>query len=131
MRVLVALMVFMFSGAAQAGPEGRYTVEGTNPGNGSSYRGTVTVERNGQTYSVLWIVGGTEFVGTGIGAANVKGTATMGPASDQDDAIAISYVTDGSFGLTFYVEQDNGQWQGIWTYGGSSEIGTEIWTPAN
>ena len=55
----------------------------------------------------------------------------MGPASERDTAIAVSYVTDGSFGLTFYVEQENGQWRGIWTYAGSDRIGSEVWTPAN
>lgn len=130
MRVLIAFLLILSSGSALAGPEGKYTVNGTNPGNGSGYEGTVTVERNDQTYSVLWDVGGTKYLGTGIGAANVKGTPTMGPASGQDDTIAISYISGGSFGLAFYVEQDNGQWNGIWTYGGSSQIGTEVWTPA-
>ena len=131
MRVFVAFLVILISVPAFAGPEGKYTVEGSNPGGGSVYQGTVAVERNGQTYSVVWDVGGTKYVGTGLGAANVKGTPTMGPASEQDNAIAISYVSNGTFGLTFYVEQENGQWKGIWTFGGSSQIGTEIWTPAN
>lgn len=128
---LAILFTALFTLPALAGPEGRYTVEGTDPGSGGTYRGTVTVERTGATYAVLWNVGGTEYLGTGLGAANVNGTPTMGPASDQDTAIAISYVAQGSFGLTFYVEQPNGQWQGIWTYGGSKSIGTEVWTPAD
>lgn len=129
------ILVFAFSVfvlmplSAFAGPEGTYIVEGTDPGNGGKYTGTVTVDRSGQTYSVAWNIGGTEYLGTGLGAANVKGTPTMGPASVHDTAIAISYVTKGSFGLTFYVEQSNGQWKGIWTYGGSQQIGTETWTP--
>ncbi|MEO1397315.1 MAG: hypothetical protein AAFU56_00420 [Pseudomonadota bacterium] len=132
MRILVWLglaFAVAFPLPALAGPEGSYTVSGTDPGSGGTYTGTVTVERTGETYAVLWEVNGTDYLGTGLGAANVKGTPTMGPASDQDTAIAISYVTDGSFGLTFYVEQENGQWKGIWTYGGSKNIGTEIWTP--
>ena len=121
----------LFSLPAVAGPEGTYTVVGTDPGNGGEYTGTVTIKRTGATYAVVWDVQGTEYIGTGLGAADVKGTPTMGPASDNDTAIAISYVTDGSFGLTFYVQQSNGQWKGIWTYGGSEQIGTETWTPSN
>ena len=128
--ILSALVtVSLFVSPALAGPEGTYAVEGTNPGGSTKYNGTVTVERSGQTYSVIWHVGGTKYVGTGLGAANVKGTPTMGPASDQDTAIAISYITEGSFGLTFYVEQDDGRWKGIWTFGGSRQIGAEVWTP--
>lgn len=132
-KILFTVILVMFLAPLQAiaGPEGTYTVEGTDPGTGSVYSGTVRVERNGQTYAVLWNVGGTEYLGTGLGAADVKGVPTMGPASERDTAIAVSYVTDGSFGLTFYVEQENGQWRGIWTYAGSDRIGSEVWTPAN
>ena len=132
-RLLFSIIFIMILLPLQAiaGPEGTYTVEGTDPGSGSVYSGTVTVKRNGQTYAVLWNVDGTEYLGTGLGAADVKGVPTMGPASERDTALAISYVTSGSFGLTFYVEQDNGQWRGIWTYAGSDRIGSEIWTPAN
>ena len=113
---------------AAAGPEGTYLAQGTGPGGQGAYSGTVTVQRTGQTYQVLWNVGGQEYIGTGLGASNVNGSFTMGPASPDDIAIAISYVTNGSFGLTFYVEQPNGQWSGIWTYGGAQQIGTETWT---
>jgi hypothetical protein len=51
----------------------------------------------------------------------------MGPASTGDSSIAISYISDGSFGLAYYVEQEDGTWRGIWTYGGSNKIGTEVW----
>lgn len=101
-------LILLMTSQAVAGPEGTYSVVGTNPGSGAQYRGVVSVKRNGQTYSVVWNVGGTEYLGTGLGAAKVKGTRTMGPASDQGTAIAISYVTNGSFGLTFYVQQSNG-----------------------
>ncbi len=132
-KIMFIAIFTMFLAPLQAiaGPEGSYTVEGTDPGTGNVYSGTVIVERNGQTYAVLWNVDGTEYLGTGLGAADVKGVPTMGPASERDTAIAISYVTNGSFGLTFYVEQENGQWRGIWTYAGSDRIGSETWTPAN
>ena len=127
-RLLATALIALAPLAASAGPEGLYTAHGTGPGGGGAYSGTVAVQRTGQTYHVRWVVGGQEYVGTGLGASNVNGTFTMGPASPQDTAIAVSYVTNGSYGLTFYVEQPNGQWTGIWTYGGAQTIGTEVWT---
>lgn len=123
------LFALAFPSYALAGPEGVYRVEGTNPGDGSAYSGTVAVERNGQTYTVVWDVGGSEYIGTGLGAAYANGHYTMGPASSDDSVMAVSYISGNSFGQTFYVEQSNGQWIGIWAYGGAREIGTETWTP--
>lgn len=113
--------------SAFAGPEGNYTVRGTNPGGQGEYSGTVSVHQTGQTYSVIWNVGGVKYTGTGLGAEDSKGYSTMGPASTGDSSIAISYISDGSFGLAYYVEQEDGTWRGIWTYGGSNKIGTEVW----
>jgi hypothetical protein len=115
--------------AASAGPTGVYGVEGQNPGDGSVYTGEVAVERTGATYVVVWRVGNDEYVGTGIGAANSKGMVTFGDAAGNDTAIAVSYVSGDTFGLALFVEQQNGQWKGIWTYGGSDAIGAETWTP--
>ncbi len=53
--------------AFAADPVGGYSLAGTNPGNKSQYHGRVTVERTGKTYRVVWVVGGTRYVGTGIG----------------------------------------------------------------
>ena len=114
--------------SALAGPEGTFTVRGTNPGGQGEYSGTVSVRQTGQTYSVIWNVGGVKYTGTGLGAENSKGYSTMGPASSSDSSIAISYISDGTFGLAYYVEQDDGTWRGSWTYGGSDKIGTEVWT---
>jgi hypothetical protein len=126
-----ALVVLLAAAtAALAGPEGSYDVSGTNPGDGSSYSGRVTVEQTGETYQVIWDVAGTRFIGSGLGAAPVKGNTVMGPAAANDDVLAVGYVSgDRNFGLAFYVEQDDGTWSGIWTFGGSTAIGTEIWTP--
>jgi len=129
--LLLAAMLFTLINplSAFAGPEGVYSVQGTNPGNKGSYSGTVAVERNGDTYVVAWDIGGTQYVGTGLGAANVKGTFTMGPANQDDIALAVSYVSGKSFGQAFYVEQEDGTWKGIWAYGGARQIGSETWTP--
>ena len=114
---------------ALAGPEGSYSVAGKNPGNGSAYSGTVTVTRTGETYRVVWDIGGTTFTGSGLGAAPVKGSTVMGPADDADYVLAVGYISGPkNFGLAYYVEQDDGTWKGIWTYGGGEQIGTENWT---
>lgn len=50
----------------------------------------------------------------------LKGLPTMGPASSNDTAIAVSYISDRNFGLAFYVQQSNGQRKGaldVWRRG--------------
>ena len=88
----------------------------------------MAVERNGATYSVVWLIGDDEFVGTGIGAGSVNGSMMFGSAAENDTALTVSYVSEGSFGLALFAEQPNGEWKGVWTYGGSDAIGTEVWT---
>ncbi len=99
---------------AVADPVGRYDIEGTNPGSTSRYRGTVSVEKTGATYRVIWDVGGTRYVGTGIG---------------DRDFLAVSYRSGDNTGLALYGHDSNGVWQGIWTYSNGREIGTEKWIP--
>ena len=125
---VVAIYLGGAMGIAQADPVGVFNVEGYNPGGQSRYEGVVEVQRTGDTYAVAWRVGNDDFVGTGIGAASVKGTTTFGDAAVQDNAIAVSYASGNSFGLALFVEQEDGQWKGIWTYAGSETIGTETWT---
>lgn len=126
----LTLFVFAVTGA-KADPVGVYHVEGSNPGGSGTYEGEVEVARNGDTYTVVWIVGGQEYIGTGLGAASANGSLVMGQADDKDIALTVSYISGDGFGLAFFVKQDNGQWKGIWTYGGSKQIGQETWTPAN
>jgi len=115
MRKLFALAasVFLFTvSAALADPVGTYVVEGTNPGSDKSYSGTVSVERTGQTYRVVWVVGGTRYIGTGIG---------------NKDFISVSYKSGNDTGLALYAPNDEG-WVGVWTYAGGTQMGTEHWT---
>ena len=106
-----AALVFSSIAAFAAEPIGSYQVEGSNPGGGSKYTGTVTVERTGETYRVVWVVGETRYVGTGIGDKNF---------------IAVSYRSGGDTGLALYGE-DGGNWVGLWTYAGGRELGAERW----
>jgi hypothetical protein len=97
--------------AFAADPVGRYSVEGANPGGKGKYSGTVTVEKTGETYRVIWVVGGTRYIGTGIG---------------DKDFLAVSYRSGDSTGLALY-GSDGGNWAGVWTYAGGREVGPEIW----
>jgi hypothetical protein len=117
MRLLAAVTtaVCLASAAALAEPVGQYEVSGTNPGNTSStYHGTVAVQRTGDTYQVVWVIGGARFTGTGIGNSNF---------------LAVSYRSRNLNGLALYAGQQDGSWQGIWTTDGGTAIGTERWQP--
>ena len=107
----VCAAALLWSATAFADPVGRYAVEGTNPGGGSQYTGTVTVEKNGDTYRVMWVVGSTRYVGTGIG---------------DHDFIAVSYKFGNDSGLALY-GADGDNWSGVWAYAGARQMGTEVW----
>ena len=114
MRYLAVTFVLLWSTTAAfaADPSGRYTIQGTNPGGKGSYSGTVTVDRTGETYRVVWIVGSTRYVGTGIG---------------NKDFIAVSYASGNSSGLALY-GADGANWAGVWAYSGARDVGAETWT---
>jgi hypothetical protein len=107
----VCAATLLWSATAFADPGGRYAVEGTNPGGGSQYTHTVTVEKTGDTYRVMWVVGSTRYVGTGIG---------------DHDFIAVSYKSGNDSGLALY-GADGDNWSGVWAYAGARQMGTEVW----
>jgi hypothetical protein len=112
--VAAAAAVALISTAALADPVGRYTIRGTNPGSGSTYSGEVAVTKTGDTYRVVWNVGGQTYTGTGIGS---------------DNFLAVSYRSGNETGLALYGRKSDGTWQGVWTYAGGNQIGTDLWTP--
>jgi hypothetical protein len=114
LRSLSACFVLcVASGAALAAdPVGSYAVKGDNPGHHGSYAGTVEVAKTGDTYSVLWSIAGTKYVGTGIG---------------NDKFLAVSYKSGDSTGLALYAEKGD-DWIGFWTYAGGTTLGGEQWT---
>lgn len=109
--IVASALLWSAVAAFAADPIGTYTIEGTNPGSGAGYKGTVTVAKTGETYRVVWIVGGTRYVGTGIG---------------NRDFIAVSYASGNSTGLALY-GADGGNWKGVWTYSGGDKMGAEFW----
>lgn len=110
--VAVAALSCLATAAFAADPVGTYNVEGKNP-SGSTYEGTVTVKRTGDTYSVEWEVGSTHYTGTAIG---------------NKDFLGVTYQSgdDDHTGVALYGE-DGGNWRGVWTYAGGKSIGAEVW----
>lgn len=98
-------------------PVGSYNVEGANPGNEGSYRGTVTVTRTGErspelsTFRVVWVVDGTRIIGTGIGMNGI---------------LAVTYMSGREVGLGLY-GADGRNWGGQWTTANGTQLGTEVW----
>lgn len=129
LAVLAIAGALLFSAHAQADPAGSYDVVGENPDTGGEYRGTVEVSRTGQTYRVVWNIAGTKYVGTGLGAVFDEGTFRIGAANASDRALSVGYTSGRTFGMAFYIEQDNGSWEGVWTYGGSNKVARETWFP--
>jgi hypothetical protein len=109
--ISAAALLWSAASAFAADPVGSYSVQGSNPGNRGNYSGTVTVEKTGETYRVIWVVAGTRYVGTGIGDSKF---------------IAVSYKSGSDTGLALY-GADGGNWTGVWTYAGGRQIGTEAW----
>ncbi|MBY5445152.1 hypothetical protein HFO93_17030 [Rhizobium leguminosarum] len=127
-RTVISACAFVLLPAiVLADPTGSYKVAGTSE-DGSEYQGTVKVLRNGETYIVDWMIGKNESIGTGLGAKFSGDRFEMGPASDEDTAISVGYVSKENFGIAMYFEQADGSWQGVWTYGGSEKVSSEIWT---
>ena len=108
----MAAALLMTGAAYAADPVGTYSVSGTNPGKSDGYSGTVTVTRTGETYRVVWVVGDTRYIGTGIG---------------DKDFLAVSYRSNNLSGLTLYAASGR-NWTGVWANADGREIGTEMWT---
>ena len=109
--IIFAAAMLLAATAAFAEPTGEYRVEGTNPGGGGTYRGTVSVTKTGETYRVVWDIQGQRYIGTGIG---------------NKDFLAVSYRSGNETGLALYGEE-GGSWVGIWAYQGGRNVGAERW----
>ena len=91
--------------------EGNYLVDGTNP-NGSKYKGSVVIKRNGDSYLVTWTIANQVFNGNGALAGN---TLTVNWKSAANSSGTVAY------GLSA-----NGVLKGSWAGGKGSEILTPV-----
>jgi len=127
--VISACALIAAPSIALADPSGTYNLVGRNADNGSTYKGTVEVSRAGATYKVVWVIGGKQSIGTGLGSHFENAdTIVTGPASDEDTGLSVGYLSKDSFGVATYYRQPDGSWSGVWTYGGSQHITSETWT---
>lgn len=101
--------------AVAADLSGKYTVEGREP-SGQTYAGEAAVVKRGDTYHVLWALGDTRAVGTGLMAG---------------DVFAVTYMIRGVPipGVAIYDVAKDGKLSGRFTMLGAQVVGDERWTP--
>lgn len=99
--------------------EGQYSVEGRDPGGEQPYKGAVEVKRNGQTYAVVWRIGGLRQVGTGVVIDNVFSVVFQSIVPGRGV---------GRPGVAVFQIDQNRVTEGVWTGMGHSQMGQEIWT---
>jgi len=90
----------------EAGLEGNYTLEGTNP-NGSKYNGTAGITRSHGRYSVTWKIADNAFTGTGTLSGKTLTINRKGPGALN--------------GVIVYRMGTNGMLHGIWGAGKAEE----------
>jgi hypothetical protein len=108
---LAFLALLMGMSVVWADITGNYQVQGLNP-DGSTYSGTASVAKNGDTYRVTWVIAGTRFVGTGIG---------------NDEALAVAYRSGNETGICLLAREGAGYGL-VWAFAGGTRLGAEKWT---
>jgi TIR domain-containing protein len=88
--------------------EGLHSVKGLNP-DGTSYEGSLTIKKTGQTYQLQW---------------EILGRSIKGIAIKVDDALFAASAYDGTLGVVSYTF-DGSAAKGVWTTDGESKLGTE------
>ncbi len=104
-------------GAAAEGIDGLYRVEGHSPGSSETYKGQAQIKKTGDTYTVVWRIGESGHVGTGILTGNVL--SVFFQPLDRRAAPGIA---------SFHVEDDKVT-EGTWTVLGGNAVGVERWIP--
>lgn len=96
--------------------EGRYTVEGSNPGRSeATYRGLAEIRRTGDTYSIVWQIGQARQIGTGILTGSVL-------------SVVFRTVEGQGGGVASFETADGAVTSGRWAVTGGTATGTERWT---
>ena len=114
-RVLgIAFGATLASTAAHA-IDGVYRVEGHSPGSSDVYKGEAQIKKTGDTYTVVWRIGESGHVGTGILTDNVL--SIFFQPLDRRAAPGIA---------SFHVVGDKVV-DGTWTVLGGNSVGVERW----
>lgn len=96
--------------------EGRYAVEGSNPGqSGVTYRGDAAIRKSGETYSIVWQIGQGRQIGTGILTGSVL-------------SVVFRSVGGQGGGVASFETADDAVTSGRWAVTGGTATGTERWT---
>ena len=94
---------------------GHYRLEGANPGGAGRYSGAVEVTKSGDTFQVVWRIGGQTQQGTGVLTGEI---------------FSVAYQQRGApAGIAVYELGGDGTLSGTWAPIGSSALGIELWTP--
>ena len=96
--------------------EGRYRIEGTNPGQTQTYRGEAVVRRTGETYSLVWQIGTSRQIGTGLLTGTVLSVVFQGVGGQGGGVASFETAGDRIVG-------------GRWTLLGGQAAGIERWMP--
>jgi hypothetical protein len=113
----VAMGAAMTVGAAAEGIDGVYRVEGHSPGSNETYKGEAQIKKTGDTYTVVWRIGESGHVGTGILRGNVL--SIFFQPLDRRAAPGIA---------SFLIAGDKVT-EGTWTVLGGNAVGIERWVP--
>ncbi len=95
--------------------DGIYTVNGRDVGR-ETYKGVAEIRRSGPTYQMVWQIGPTAFIGTGLYAEGVL-------------SVAFRDVHGRVLGLGVYSLQDDKTLAGVFTFVGSDKTGSEMLSP--
>jgi beta-glucanase (GH16 family) len=114
--VIAALTVTaVFSTAAMAEGEGRYSVNGTDAKDHSNYQGTATLTKTGNmTWQMIEVIGSDTIEGFGVGDGKV---------------IAVSFDSGGAATVAVYIANSDGSYTGMWAGEDDKDISTETLKP--
>lgn len=109
---LAGTLIFSIAAAQADGIEGVYRVEGNGPESDQAYKGEAQVKKTGDTYTVVWRIGESGHVGTGILTADVLSIFFQPLDRRGAPGVASFRIIDGKVA--------NGTWTVL---GGKVEIG--------
>jgi hypothetical protein len=118
-RVFLSVLVgaVLTVSAAAEGIDGLYRVEGHSPGSSEISKGQVQIKKTGDTYTVVWRIGESGHVGTGILRGNVL-SIFFQPLDRR-----------AAPGIASFLVNDDKVTEGSWTVLGGNAVGMERWVP--
>ena len=121
MQAVLGLIALLASTWSAEAVEGRYKIEGQNPGQAQLYQGEAIIKKSGSTNSVAWQIGFGHQVGTGIRTGSVLSVVfqAAGAAEAASSVLACFQIADDKVTT------------GQWAVTGGDAVGTETWRVAS